>query len=128
MENGQITFWRAREEVSRFLREWKGGFGSPEVWKTDIPVSDRGEEHRGITKNWVDAIRRGTPLLAPGTEGIRGVELANAMQLSAWTDDWVDIPVDEELFHAKLQERIAGSKGKKEGSAGQPLEVEGSFQ
>jgi predicted dehydrogenase len=128
MENGQLTFWRSRQPVGQFLREWQGGFGSPEVWKTEIPVRDSGEEHLGITKNWVDAIRKGTPLLAPGTEGIRGVELANAMQLSSWTDDWVDIPVNEELFYAKLQERIANSSGKKQGPDGKTLQVEGSFQ
>ena len=31
------------------------------------------------------------------------------MLLSAWTDDWVSIPVDEEFYYEKLQERIATS-------------------
>jgi len=35
------------------------------------------------------------------------------MHLSAWTDSWVDFPVDETLFHEKLKEKIAGSKYKK---------------
>ena len=69
------------------------------------PVQSGGEEHRGITRDWVDAILNGTPLIAPGVEGIRGVELADAMLLSAWQDDWVDIPVDEALYYEKLQER-----------------------
>lgn len=126
MEGGNITFWRTRESVSKFCEEYKGGFGSPEVWKCDIPSSKGGEAHRGITKNWVNAIRTGSPLLAPGTEGIKGVELANAMLLSAWTDSWINIPVDEELFHEKLQEKIQNSTSNKDTSETKALDVAGS--
>jgi len=126
MEGGNITFWRTRESVSTFLKEYKGGFGSPEVWKCDIPSGRGGEAHRGITKNWVEAICGGGKLLAPGVEGIKGVELANAMLLSAWTNDWVDIPVDEDLFYQKLQEQVKDSKSDKDPTADKTLEVGGT--
>lgn len=61
----------------------------------------------GITSDWVRAILKGTPLLAPGVEGINGLELANAMYLLTWLDNWVQIPVDEELYFGKLQEKIS---------------------
>ncbi len=125
LEGGKITFWRTRVPSSQFLKEWPNGFGSPEVWKCEVPFRGGGEEHRGITKNWVQAIRLGTPLLASGDEGIRGVELANAMMLSTWTDDWVDIPVDEERFYEELQKRVAQSEVKKEG--GKVMDVDGTF-
>ena len=125
LESGKITFWRTRVPSSQFLKEWPNGFGSPEVWKCEVPFRGGGEEHRGITKNWVQAIRQGTPLLASGDEGVRGVELANAMMLSTWTDDWVDIPVDEERFYEELQKRVAQSEVKKEG--GKVMDVDGTF-
>ena len=125
LEGGKITFWRTRVPSSQFLKEWPNGFGSPEVWKCEVPFRGGGEEHRGITKNWVQAIRQGTPLLASGDEGVRGVELANAMMLSTWTDDWVDIPVDEERFYEELQKRVAQSEVKKEG--GKVMDVDGTF-
>ncbi len=28
------------------------------------------------------------------------------MQLSTWTDDWVDFPIDDELYYQYLQKRI----------------------
>ena len=127
MEEGRITFWRNRTPAHIFNKEWKGGFGSPETWKCEIPFQSGGEEHRGITRDWVDAILNGTPLIAPGVEGIRGVELANAMLLSAWQDDWVDIPVNEELYYKKLQERIRSSTVRKEDSGGATLSVKGTF-
>ncbi|MCY3773083.1 MAG: Gfo/Idh/MocA family oxidoreductase [Gemmatimonadetes bacterium] len=127
MEEGRITFWRNRTPADVFNREWKGGFGSPETWKCAITFKAGGEEHRGITRDWIRAILEGTPLIAPGVEGIRGVELANAMLLSAWLDDWVEIPVDEALYYEKLQERIQASTVRKEDTGGATLSVEGTF-
>jgi predicted dehydrogenase len=124
LENGTITFWRTRVPGSQFLKEWPNGFGSPEVWKCEVPFRQGGEEHKGITRNWTQAILNGTPLLASGQEGIRGVELANAMMLSTWTDDWVDIPVDEEHFYAELQKRVETSKVKE---GGKVMNVDGTF-
>ncbi|MGY8825846.1 MAG: Gfo/Idh/MocA family protein [Candidatus Latescibacterota bacterium] len=124
LENGTITFWRTRVPGSQFLKEWPNGFGSPEVWKCEVPFRQGGEEHKGITRNWTQAILNGTPLLASGQEGIRGVELANAMILSTWTNDWVDIPVDEEHFYAELQKRVETSKVKE---GGKVMNVDGTF-
>ncbi len=111
--NETITFWRTTVPVSQHIREAKGGFEKPETWKCEIP-SGGGEEHKGVTKNFVNAILKGTPLLARGEEGINGVQLANAMQLSTWIDNWVDVPVDEDLYYNQLQERIKNSTFKKE--------------
>jgi predicted dehydrogenase len=125
LEGNQITFWRTRVPVSEFNRTYKGGFGEPEVWKCDIPGGGGGG-HVEIMQNWVSAIRTGSDLLAPGEEGIRGLSLSNAMMLSAWTDNWVDLPVDEDLFYEKLQEQIRTSKSTKDSSASKTLDVEGS--
>ena len=125
MEGGRIDFWRSRVPGSQFLKEWKGGFGSPEVWKCEIPNRGGGEDHKGITKDWIRAIIDGTPLLADGKEGINGVELSNAMMLSTWLDEWVDLPVDENLFYEELQKRVATSKAKD--TAGGPMNVDGTF-
>lgn len=127
LEGGKLTFWRTRVPVSQFVKESPTGFATPEVWTCDIPGGG-GEAHKGITKNWVSAILKGTPLLARGEEGINGVQLANAMLLSSWTDNnWVSVPVDEELFYAKLQEKIKTSTFKKQGAAGKAIEFNGTF-
>ncbi|MEI7025433.1 Gfo/Idh/MocA family protein [Paenibacillus sp. y28] len=109
IEDGKLTFWRLRVPEPEFNRTYTGGFGSPECWKCEVPTPGTGGQHKEVTQNWVDAIAKGTPLLAPGQEGIHGLTLSNAMLLSAWTDNWVDFPLDEELFHRLLQERIEQS-------------------
>jgi hypothetical protein len=78
-----------------------------------VPVSGgAGPQHPGITQNFTDAIRHGTPLLAPGADGLQGVTLVNAMYLSTWTDGWVELPFDENLFLAQLNQRRAASERK----------------
>jgi len=110
IEDNKLTFWRLRVPEPEFNRSFKGTFGQPECWKVDIPVGAAPNGHKTITQNWVDAIRNGTPLIAPGEEGIRGLTLSNAMYLSSWTDDWADLPIDEEKFYELLSERMKTSR------------------
>lgn len=126
LEHGKLMFHRNRQDMDVFIRESKEMFKGPECWNIELAGGD-GEQHKGIIQNWVDAIRKGTPLLAPGQEGIRGVEIANAMLLSAWTGDWAALPVDEEQFLARLQEKIAASTYKKPVAAGKAADLAGSF-
>lgn len=110
VENDKITFWRLRESERAYNAGTARTFGMPECWKCEVPYKGTTTGHAGITADWANAILKGTPLLAPGVEGIRGLELSNAMYLSTWLDDWVEIPVDEDLFYSKLQELIQKSK------------------
>ncbi len=115
VEDNTITFWRNRVGETEFNANYSKGFGSPECWKAEIPVKGPNPQHLGILENFASACLKGTPLLAPGQEGIKGVSISNAMHLSAWTDSWVDpTNIDEELFYKLLQEKIAASKFKKE--------------
>ena len=52
---------------------------------------------------------KGTPLIAPGEDGIKGLSISNAIHLSSWTGgDWVDLPIDGDLFYEKLKEKCGG--------------------
>lgn len=127
IENDKLTFWRLRVPEPEFNRNYKGGFGQPECWVCDIPVAGGGgPQHKGILQNFTNALLHGEKLLAPGEEGILGLTLSNAMHLSAWTDDWVDLPLDEDLFYEKLQEKIANSTFRKDPSAAAVLDVKGT--
>ena len=63
-----------------------------------------------ILNNFADAILEGAPLIAPGESGLDSLNISNAAYLSTWTDDWVDIPVDGELFEKYLAERCKKEK------------------
>ena len=130
IEDGQLTFWRLRESEPEFNQRFTGGFGQPECWKCDVPITGIETGHPGLIRNWVDAIRTGAPLIAPGQEGIHGLTLSNAMLLSTWTDNWVDLPINEDLFYEHLQERIANSTTKKDKAyvGGQPTDLSKTFK
>ncbi len=110
IENEQLSFWRLRTSEPEFNATYTGGFGEPEIWKCEVPIKGAETGHKGIVQNWIDGIVKATPLLAPGEEGIHGLTLSNAMLLSTWTDNWVELPLDEEQFYTKLQEKIANSE------------------
>ncbi|MGZ9586194.1 Gfo/Idh/MocA family protein [Paenibacillus marinisediminis] len=115
IEDDKMTFWRLRVSEPEFNRTYTGGFGEPECWKCEIPVHGVTTAHDGIMNNFVDAILHGTELIAPGNEGIHGLTLSNAMHLSTWTDNWVELPLDEELFLSELQARREQSQKKIKG-------------
>jgi predicted dehydrogenase len=110
-EHGKIVFHRNREDERAFNAASGQRFGRPECWRCEIPAGRDGENHTGIIKQFVQAILKDDPglLIADGREGIRSLELSNAMLLSAWIDDWVTLPIDEDAFYDRLSERISAS-------------------
>ena len=63
-----------------------------------------------VLNNVANAILGLEPLYIDGKEGIRGVELADAMLLSTWIDKKIDFPIDDELYYNELSKRIATSR------------------
>ena len=111
IENNQMIFYRNEIDERVFNQSNTAPFGSPEVWKCEIPVDfTGGTMHPGILRNFAQALINGTKLLSPGEEGINGLTISNAMHLSAWTGEIVslkDFPDDR--FYALLQERVNNS-------------------
>lgn len=71
-----------------------------------------GQQHMDVLRNFAANIIDKTPLVAPGSDGINGVRLANAIHLSSWLNKEVDIDFDEDLFLEKLQEKIKEEQNK----------------
>ena len=69
--------------------------------------------HQIIIENVSDAILKGTARIAPMEEGIRGLELGNAMLLSGLTDATIEMPMDAAVYAEMLQKLIATSKYQK---------------
>jgi len=126
LEDNKLTFWRLRTPERQFNEEYTGGFGQPECWKCDVPIDGIETAHVGIMNDWVESILNGTELLSPGEEGINGLMISNAMHLSAWTDGWIDLPIDEDLFYEKLQEQIKNSTFEKKNLKDTKLDVSGT--
>lgn len=110
-ERGQpIVFYRNEVPMDVFRRETPQQFGRPAAERIEVPVSGRGGQHREICRNFAAAILDGEPLIAPAEEGLRSVEMANAMLLSTLVGGPVDLPIDGEIFEDKLQGLIEESR------------------
>lgn len=128
VENDTIHFSRNRIGEHEFNATWQNVFGSPEHWEIVVPPAKAPalRDHMGIFANFASAVLHGTPLLAPGCEGIRGLSISNAMHLSDWTGTMVDpTHLDEALFKKLLDEHIANSTMKKD-DASVTLDVTGT--
>jgi predicted dehydrogenase len=126
VENNKLTFYRLTQSEREFNATYTGGFGNPECWTIDIPIQGKSAEHQGIIQNWIDSITKGTPLLAPGEEGIKGLEISNAIYLSSWLNQPVELPIDADLYYEKLQEKINHSTFQKKNVKKVNLDVAGT--
>jgi len=113
IEGGKITFTRNLTAMGEFSKTTEQAFARPEVWHIDIPVNGHGGQHNEVLQNFADAILDGTELIAPAQDGIRSVELGNAMVLSTLLDQTVTLPLDGALYERELTKLIAGSKFQK---------------
>ena len=94
--------------------------------KIDIPVKSENANHASIIQNWIDSISKGTPLLAPGEDGVKALDISNAIYLSSWLNETVELPVDPDLYYEKLQEKINTSTFEKKNVTNTTLDVKGT--
>ena len=113
-EKNKITFSRTRDNVQEYNRTTPEIFGQIETWDIDVPI-DRSHEgaHWMITRNFVSAILRDEPMIAPGTDGIFSLELGNAMLMSGVNRTPVELPIDGEAYDRLLLDLAKKYGGKK---------------
>jgi predicted dehydrogenase len=110
IEDDTFRFTRNETPADEFIRTSPEPFGKPGVWNVNIPISGHGGQHKEVLQNFIDAIRNGTVLIAPASEGIRSVELGNAILYSSLTGQPVVMPLDSSAFEAKLKQLIQDSR------------------
>ena len=113
-ENDQLFFDRLGVNERTWCRTCKEGFQKPPVERVTVETDGMNEQHTGVMKAFAARILRGEPLIAEGVEGIRGLTLSNAMYLSSWLNDTVEIPFDEDRFLQELNRRRATSRKKED--------------
>ncbi len=91
-EAGKLTFLKNAVSEREFERVNTEPFARPECGVLEIPVERCAKEgHAAIIENFASAVLRGTPLTAPGEEGLFALTMANGALLSAWRGEWVDL-------------------------------------
>ena len=127
IEEDKFLFTRNEVPADEFLKTSKNAFAQPDVWHVEVPVAGKGGQHKEVLANFVDAVRNGAELIAPAAEGIRSVELGNAMLYASLTGKPVEMPLDGAAYEARLMKLIAESTHEKKVEAGGVQDLSDSF-
>ncbi len=115
-EKGKLYMVKLERSTDEYTyNKDSAAFSSPKrVFDGYVECPGENSQHVGILNSFASAILHGTPLLAPGVEGINGLTLSNAMHLSQWTGSEVEIPFNDDEYEAELMKRVATSRRKGE--------------
>lgn len=112
LEGDRTLTWR---KLAQDERDY--AVNSPEIygsipWTEEVHVFHNGKLHSeqaNILNNFASAVEHGTPLLCPAEDGIRTQRLIQAIYLSGWTGQKVELPIDDEAFTELLKSKMNGA-------------------
>jgi len=110
-ENSELKFYRNEVETSKFSKTTNNAFEEPDCWDIVVPCEENNDQHKIILQNFTDSILDEKPLIAPGEEGIKAVELANAFLYSSLTNQTVEFPLDSKEFEKYFNKLVGNSDG-----------------
>ena len=61
------------------------------------------------------------------TSGINSLSISNAAYLSSWTDNWVELPIDDDKFLEELNKRIETSTYVKKTVTDKVVDARGTY-
>lgn len=108
-ENDEIKVYELVCNEREFCYTTSEGFRRPDGQWIHVETDGGNSQHVGVLEAFAGAILRGEPLVAEGVEGIHGLTLSNAMHLSSWLKQPVEIPFDEDLFLEELNKKRSSS-------------------
>ncbi|MCR4616736.1 MAG: Gfo/Idh/MocA family oxidoreductase [Lachnospiraceae bacterium] len=111
IEDAKLKWTKLKVPEREFCYTCKTGFEAPETEYEEFTAPEP-EGHIALLNNFADAILDNVPLIANGYEGLNSLSISNAAYISAWTDGWADIPVDEKLFEKRLEALCEDEKKK----------------
>ncbi len=110
-ENDKLTWFKNEEDSLEFSNTTEQGFARPKMEVVQVETDGKNPQHVGIINNFANALLGIEEQFVQGVEGINGVELMNAIELSAWKmGAEVSLPINEEEYLVELNKRRATSK------------------
>jgi predicted dehydrogenase len=113
IDGGQTTIYRLERPISQFTVESEEMWGKIKAEEVTLEVPDAPSGHGAILQNFARAILYDEPLIVPGEEGIRSLELANAILLSGKRNKTVHLPVDRDEYEELIESLKVSSRPKR---------------
>jgi predicted dehydrogenase len=113
-EDHRLTFYRNRVSTFDYIRTATHGYTPVESWQCEIPYEHHGQPgHKLVIENFANAILKGAELIAPAVEGLNSLILGNAIMLSSFLNQPIELPMDAAGYATKLQDLIVNSRFEK---------------
>lgn len=109
-ENGRALCQRIPTDEREICFHSGNPWYIPEISESYLPLDGSNEQHVGVLKAFAAHLLRGEPLVANAADGLKALELSNAIHLSGWTGRPVSLPLDEEAHQEQLDRKIASSR------------------
>lgn len=107
----QLEWYKLSEDSQKFSYAATTGFAAPSMEKIIVETDGKNPQHEGIINNFANALLGLEEFFVDGKEGINGVELMNAIELSGWRNGApVTLPVNEEEYLEELNKKRATSR------------------
>lgn len=114
VEKEKITFWRNKSSSIHEIQVSPNPFNLVENEEKNLTFTHHGTPgHQIMIENFANAILNQEPLIAPAIEGLNQLQLSNAIMLSSFLQQPVDIPIDAMLYKKEILKRAKNSKIKK---------------
>jgi predicted dehydrogenase len=99
-----VAVQRFTPPLRDFIKNDPNMYGSPKITTEtlELPASDTQGNHYAVYRDLEAAIAEGRQPRCNGVEGRMSLELANAITLSSFTGQPVNLPVDRDAYHALL--------------------------
>ncbi|MEG2699983.1 MAG: gfo/Idh/MocA family oxidoreductase, partial [Hungatella sp.] len=105
-DGARLTLDENVMETTEFDRINTHVYASLEHHLREIPLPAEGDPYQILFQNFSNHIRLGEPLIAPGEEGLKCLEMANGGYLSAWLQKTLPLPIDDDLYVSMLKQKI----------------------
>lgn len=112
IEHGKLCWWKLAVPEREFCFTATEGFVTPECTYEEY-TEEEPEGHPTVLEKFAQSILNGTDMIAAGEEGLNSLSISNAAYLSAWTNDWAEIPTDEALFESFLKKQCESETNRK---------------
>lgn len=100
VDESGLRFFKPKMPISRFTKSYKGPnvYARPDSSESRPKLPKVRGGHVGLIANFCRAITKNQKLVCDGAEGLRSLELTNAMVLSSYTGKMVELPLDEKKY------------------------------
>ena len=112
-EGTSLKWFKNAEDSLEWSKTSDNGFIKPECEIIEVETDGKNPQHAGIINNFANSLLGLEEQFVEGVEGINGVELMNAIELSGWNNgEEILLPVNEERYIAELNKHCEKTKTK----------------